>query len=150
MKRLISTMTAAGLLAGALLLPAMIRAEDHGGDRKEAKLERMREKFGITEEQGAKLKAARRARRDASAASKAEIKAAMTKLNDQLEDKASEKDIAATLEKLSALRKARRAEAEKFEAGMKDILTPTQRAKMLVAMKHRGGKRGMRHGRGMR
>lgn len=144
MKRLISTMTAAGLLAGALLLPAMIRAEEHGGGRKEARLEKMREKLGISEAQAEKLKAARRARRDASEATRAELKAAMRKLSDQLEDKAPEKDLAATLERIAAARKAQRAETEKFEAGMREILTPTQRAKMLVAMKKRGGMRGKR------
>lgn len=146
MKRLISTVTAAGLLAGALLLPAMIRAEDHGGGP-EAKLERMREKFGLSEEQAAKLKAAHRARRDAAEAARTELKAATRKLKDQLEDKASEKELAATLERISAARKAQRADMEKFEAGLSSILTPTQRAKMLVAMKGRGmGRRGERGG----
>lgn len=144
MKRLISTMTAAGLLAGALLLPAMIRAEERGGGRKEARLEKMREKLGISEAQADKLKAARRAKRDASEATRAELKAAMRKLSDQLEDKAPEKDLAATLERIAAARKAQRAEMEKFEAGMREILTPTQRAKMLVAMKKHGGMRGKR------
>lgn len=144
MKRLISTMTAAGLLAGALLLPAMIRAEEHGGGRKEARLEKMREKLGLSEAQAEKLKAARRARRDASEATRVELKAAMRKLSDQLEDKAPEKDLAATLERIAAARKAQRAEMEKFEAGVREILTPTQRAKMLVAMKKRGGMRGKR------
>jgi len=147
MKRLISMATATGLLAGALLLPAMIRAEEHGGG--EAKLERMREKLGISEEQAAKLKAARRAKRDASEASRTEMKAAMRKLSDQLEDKASDKDIAATLDKIASARKAQRAEMEKFEAGISAILTPTQRAKMLVAMKKHGGMRGGKRG-GMR
>ncbi len=147
MKRLITTVTAAGLLAGALLLPAMIRAEEHGGGRKEARLERMREKLGLSAEQGEKLKAAHRARRDAAVATRTELKAAMRKLKDQLEDKASEKEISATLERIAAARKAQRAEAEKFEAGLSTILTPTQRAKMLVAMKRHGG---MKRGRGMR
>lgn len=142
MKKLISTMTAAGLLAGSLLLPAMIRAEEHGEKGKESRLEKMREKLGISEAQAEKLKAARRAKRDASEATRAELKAAMRKLSDQLEDKAPEKDLAATLERIAAARKEQRAEMEKFEAGMREILTPTQRAKMLVAMKKRGGKRG--------
>lgn len=149
MKRIISTLTAAGLLAGALLIPAAIRAEEKAaGGRGEAFRERLREKFGITEDQAVQLKAARRARRDAAVAAKAEMGAAMRKLADQIEDKASEKEIAATLDKLSALRKAQRAEAEKFEAGLSSILTPTQRAKMLVAMKRHGGmmRRGGRGG----
>jgi Spy/CpxP family protein refolding chaperone len=145
MKRIISTATAAGLLAGALMVPAILRAEDKAAEKggKHGFAERIREKLGITEEQGAKLKAARRARRDASEAIKSDLKAGVRKLHDQLEDKAPEKDIAATLEKLSASRKALRAEEDKFEAATASILTPTQRAKMVVGMAH-----GMRGGRG--
>lgn len=150
MKRIISTVTAAGLLAGALMLPPMLRAEGKPeGGGKEAFMDRMREKFGISEEQEAKLKAAKRARRDADAAVHADMGAAMRKLSDQLEDKASEKDLSATLDKIVAGRKAMRAEEDKFEAALTAILTPTQRAKMLVAMKgHMGGKPGGKMGGG--
>lgn len=144
MKRILSTVTAGLLLAGALLLPATLRAEEKHEQTGEIFRERMREKFGITEEQQGKLKAARRARREASAASRTELKAALRKLADQLEDQASEKDLAATLDRIAAARKAQRAEAEKFEAGLRSILTPTQSAKMLVAMKRHRGMR--RHG----
>lgn len=156
--------TAAGLLAGALLVPAMLRAE--GGpngkpgayeekDGKEGFRERMREKFDISEEQEAKLKTARRAKRDGAAAAHAEMGEAMRKLQDQLEDKALEKDLSATLDKLIAARKRNRAEEDKFEAALTSILTPTQRAKMAVAMKGRmgkkhGGKMGGGPGRGGR
>lgn len=153
MKRIISTLTAAGLLAGALLLPAALRAEGKEGGEKgghEAFMERMREKFGISEEQENKLKTARRARRDADAAAHQEIGAAMRKLQDQLEDKAPEKDLSATLEKLVAARKTLRAEEDKFEAALTSILTPTQRAQMVVAMKaHQGGMKGRMGGGGM-
>lgn len=143
MKRIISMATAAGLLAGALLLPAVLRAEDGPGKGgKEAFIERMKEKFGISEEQAAKLKAAKRARRDADAAIHSDIQAAMRKLSDQLEDKAPEKDLSATLDKIAASRKSMRAEEDKFEAALASILTPTQRAQMLVAMKGRMGKHG--------
>lgn len=143
MKRIISMATAAGLLAGALLLPASLRAEDKPGKGgKEAFVERMKEKFGISEEQAAKLKAAKRARRDADAVIHAEIQAAMRKLSDQIEDKAPEKDLSATLDKIAAARKSMRAEEDKFEAALTSILTPTQRAQMLVAMKGRMGKHG--------
>lgn len=143
MKRIMSM-----ALAGALLLPAGLRAQggpeargDQGG--KEAFKERMKEKFGISDEQEAKLKAAKRARRDADAAIRAEIGAAMRKLSDQLEDKAPEKDLSATLDKIAAARKSLRAEEDKFEAALTSILTPAQRARMLVAMKgHKGGMRG--------
>lgn len=152
MKRIISMMSAAGLLAGALLLPAALHAQgkpeargEKGG--KEAFKERMREKFGITEDQEAKLKAAKRARRDADSATHAELATAIRKLSDQLEDKASEKDLTATLDKIVAGRRAMRAEEDKFEAALTSILTPTQRAQMLVAMKgHKGGMGGGMHG----
>lgn len=147
MKRIISMATAAGLLAGALLLPAALRAEDKPGKGgKEAFVERMKEKFGISEEQASKLKAAKRARRDADAAIHADIQAAMRKLSDQIEDKAPEKDLSATLDKIVAARKSMRAEEDKFEAALTSILTPTQRAQMLVAMKGRMGKRGGKMG----
>lgn len=139
--KIISALTAAALLAGALLHPAALRAEDKAeGEKggKEAFMERMREKFGISEEQEAKLKAARRARRDADAAVHHEIQAAMSKLSDQLEDKAPEKDLSATLDKIVAARKSLRAEEDKFESALTSILTPTQRAKMLLAMKGHG------------
>lgn len=146
---------------GALLLPAMLRAEDKpegkGGARgeqggREAFAEHMREKFGLSEEQGAKLKAAHRAKRDAFASAMAEIGAATRKLQDQVEDKASEKDLTATLDKIAAVRKSMRADEDKFEASLSSILTPTQRAKMLLAMKAHmgggmhGGMRGGMHG----
>lgn len=149
MKRIISMLTAAGLLAGALLLPAGLRAEGkEGGEKggKEAFMERMREKFGISEEQEAKLKAARRARRDGDAAAQEQIGAAMRKLQDQLEDKAPEGDISATLDRIVAARKTMRSEEDKFEASLTSILTPTQRAKMLLAMKAHGGMPGGMHG----
>lgn len=143
-------------LAGALLLPAIVRAQGGpgggpgaGGGKggKEAFIERMKEKFGISDEQAAKLKAAKRARRDADAAIHADIQAAMRKLSDQLEDKAPEKDLTATLDKIVAGRKSMRAEEDKFEAALTSILTPTQRAQMLVAMKGRmGGKHGGKMG----
>ncbi len=142
MKRIISMATAAGLLAGALLLPAALRAEDgpKGKPGAEAFKERMREKFGISEEQEAKLKTAKRARRDADAAIHADLQASMRKLQDQLEDKASEKELSATLDKLVAGRNALRDAEDKFEAALTSILTPTQRAKMAVAMRGRMGK----------
>lgn len=160
MKRLISMTGAAALLAGALLLPAALRAEDK--DKKDAKPEAheeggrrgawLKEKLGITDEQEGKLKTIKRAHREAEEAARSELGAIMRKLSDQLEDKASEKDLSASLDKLKAAHKAMGAEREKFMDSMAQVLTPTQRAKMAVGMmRHmRGGPggRGMGHGRG--
>lgn len=153
MKRLISMTTAAGLLTGALLLPAISRAED----KKDAKAEthegdgragQGREKPGLTEEQEGKLKTLRRAHREAREAGRAELKSTMRKLEDQLEDKAPEKELTATLDKLRGLRKTMAEEQEKFMDAMAKLLTPTQRAEMAVAKARqtRGHNRGGMHG----
>jgi Spy/CpxP family protein refolding chaperone len=155
MKRIISMATAAGLLAGALLLPMTLRADEKpaagaekgGKAGKDGFAEHMREKFGISEDQEAKLKTARRTKRDASEAAITDLKASARKLQDQLEDKAAEKDLTATLDKISASHKALRAAEDAFEASLSSILTPTQRAKMAVAMAaHMGAMHGA-HGR---
>lgn len=140
MNRIISLATAAALMSGALVLPERLRAEDRPEGAREGFAGRMREKLGISEEQEGKLKAARRAKRDAAAASHAELAAATRKLQDQLEDKAAEKDLSATLAAISAARAAMRVADEKFEAALASFLTPTQRAKMVVAMKGRAMK----------
>ncbi len=157
MKRLISMTTAAGLLAGALLLPAMLRAEDKKDGKAQAHEEGdragWREKLGITEEQEGKLKTLRRSHREAEEGAHSELKATMRKLEDQLEDKAPESDLTATLDKLRAQHKKMAEEHEKFMDAMAQVLTPTQRAKMAVAMGRKmhggpGGGPGGWHGRG--
>ena len=159
MKRIIPTVMAAGLLAGALMIPAMLRAEDKPAEKHEghgekggrdAFAEHMREALGLSEEQEAKLKTARRTKRDKAAGAMAELGAATRQLEDQLEDKASEKDLSATLDRVQAARDAMRAEEDRFEAALASILTPTQRAKMVLAIKaHMRGRPGGMHG-GMR
>lgn len=151
MKRLISMTTAAGLLAGALILPAVLRAEEKKGEKPEARehgdrAAKMREKLGVSEEQEAKLKTLRRSHREAEEDGRAEMKKIIRKLENQLEDKASEKDLSATLDALKAQHKKLAAEREQFMEAMAQVLTPIQRAKMAVAMsRHMGG--GMRgHG----
>jgi Spy/CpxP family protein refolding chaperone len=57
-------------------------------------------------------------------------------------------DIKATLDQVAKTRKALEAERDKFDANLASILTPTQRAKMLVARSSWGA--GRRHGFGER
>jgi len=151
MKRIISTAMGLGLLAGALALPAALRAEDkravkhegHGKKGREALADRIREELGLSKDQEAKLKVARRAKRDNDAVSTAELGAATRKLEDQLEDKASDKDLAATLDRVRAARVAMREEEDRYEAVVASILTPTQRAKAVLAIKtHMRGRMG--------
>lgn len=157
MKRMISTVGAAALLAGALLAPALLRAEDKADKPAQEEKHRggmramFKEKLGLSDEQEAKLKGLRRAHREASESAKSELKAAMRRLGDQLEDKASEKELSATLDKIKSGRRALRDAQDKFEADSAAVLTPTQRAKMVVAMGHRmKGGRGHGFGRGGR
>jgi Spy/CpxP family protein refolding chaperone len=155
------------VVAAALLLSgagATLRAEpgedskqdgkqrwSHEGHEGHGPRGRMKETLGLSDEQEGKLKALRRATRDASAELGGKLKASLRRLHDQLEDKASDKELAATLEAVSAARKALSAERERFETGMAAILTPTQRARLLESrlarMHGRGGgmmKRGER------
>lgn len=131
MKRVLSFVTTLGLLAGAFV-PLAARAEKGERDGKP----------GLSEEQKGKLKAAKRAHREAAAELKARLGKSMRLLGDQVQDGADDKAIAATLDELAKTRKALQAEREKFEGEAAKILTPTQRAKKLLAMKHGRGKKG--------
>lgn len=141
MKRIMTAVTVLGLLSGALI-PLAARAEKDGREGRP----------GLSEEQKDKLKAAKRAHREAAAELRAKLGKTMRLLGDQVQDGADDKAIAATLDELAKTRKAMLAQREKFEAEAARILTPTQRAKKMLAMGHQ--KKGFRgafgrgHGRG--
>jgi Spy/CpxP family protein refolding chaperone len=61
-------------------------------------------------------------------------KAAMDKLRGQIEAKASDSDVQATLDSIKGIRSEMKAEQEKFQSAMAGILSPTQQAKMILAM----------------
>jgi len=126
MKRTIAKLA----VAAALLAGGAARAEKDGsrrtspgehGDGGKAALE-------WTEGQQDKLKKARRANREAIAKIRGERQAAMRALRDQIEDRAPESALSATLERLAKARRELRAQQDKFEAELASILTPTQRA----------------------
>lgn len=156
MKRLVCA-----ALAAALLVPVLwarsARAEDEGGERAGPRremggkmTERAKEKLGLTDEQEAKFKDAMKSHVEAAKPLHRTMRDGMTKLGDQLQDKASDKDIQATLDSLKAARKAMSAEEEKFHDSLASFLTPTQQAKLVLGMaKHmhegmmgRGGRPG--------
>jgi len=145
------------VVAAALLLSgaaATLRAEAGEGKKTrwshEGRHERMKEALGLDSKQLDSLKTLRRARRDASSALGAKLKASLVKLRDQLEDKASDKELASTLDSIASTRKALAAEREKFESGLAAILTPSQRARLIARVGHGRGMTGMkrRQGRG--
>lgn len=109
---------------------------------------RMKKRLGLTDEQAAKVEAAFKAQRDADQALFDQMKKDMETLRRQVFDKAPDADIQTTLDRLSAARKKAQASMEGVHAELASILTPTQRAKM-VLMRERGFGPGM-GGPGMR
>ena len=151
MKRLSGIVMTCGLLAG-LGSAALLFAHDQGGGWKE--------RFGLSDEQAAKLKAARRANRDALTPLRDKMEDELDKLRGLVKEGKDEKAIAASLESVKSLHKAVRAEEERFHAALASALSPLQQAKMLLAMMRHmpppgmgpggwGGRHGPRmHGRG--
>ena len=119
---------------------------DHG-DWDEGK---MKAKLGLSDDQAAKLKALRASSKEAFKPVMEKDRGLMAKLNDQVVNKAADSDIEATLKDLKANRNAMKEQMEKMQDQKDAILTPMQRAKMLLArhamMKHgREKHEGMNH-----
>ena len=148
MKRLICA-----ALAAALLVPGMwavsARAHDegdaHDGPHPEMGA-RMKEKLGLTDDQAGKLKDAMKAHGEAAKPLHRKMRDTMAKLQDQLQDKASDGDIKATLDSLKGTRQAMSAEDEKLHSSLASFLTPTQQAKMLMGMMKHMHEKMMGHG----
>jgi len=132
MKRSIQAMLAVALVASAFAFRA--GAEEGGKDSNGEHKGRWAEKWGLSEDESAKLKDSFKAQREASKPMRLELRDALVKLHDQVEDKASDKDIQASLDRLEQAHRALRAEREKFRAKLATMLTPTQRAKMALRM----------------
>jgi Spy/CpxP family protein refolding chaperone len=92
-------------------------------------LARWKEELGLSETQVEKLKSLHERRRDDRSFRRA-VRDLRQKLEDQIEDKASDADIAATLEQLEAAEARLREAREKQRTEREAILTPTQRAKL--------------------
>ena len=117
---------------------------------------KMQRRLGLSDDQIAKLKALRESNKETFKTFGEKEHGLMAKLNDQVVNKASEKDIQTTLAALKENQTAIRNQMEKSQAQKDAILTPTQQAKMVLArhrmmekhgrpmhdgvMMHRGGK----------
>ncbi|MDE2313567.1 MAG: hypothetical protein KGL04_05285, partial [Elusimicrobia bacterium] len=165
-------------VACALAVPALtgaLYAQDQGGSappptpsqaggpdrsggfhRKGNPAEHFKEYLGLSDAQAKQLADAIKAKWDALKANGQLLRADMKTLREQVEKKASDKDIQATLDKLKQDRQAMgdaiKTAETKFEADT-SFLTPTQRAKMLLGRMRRirrmrgrwhAGRRGMR------
>jgi len=116
------------------------KAAAESGHRRMA--DRMKEKLGLNDEQAEKLDAAWQAHREAVKPLREQLHKALRKVHGQLEIEASDKDIQAALDQVEQARQSLRVETDKFQKTMETMLTPTQRAKMLIMhekMMRRGG-----------
>jgi Spy/CpxP family protein refolding chaperone len=93
---------------------------------------RMHDELGLTDDQKAKLKSIREAQEKALKPIWRKQRDLTIKLRDQLEDKAGEAEIGRTLTDLKANREAMTTEAKRFMSQREAILTPTQRARMML------------------
>ncbi|HTA77424.1 MAG TPA: Spy/CpxP family protein refolding chaperone [bacterium] len=115
--------------------PAM--SGDHDGmDKKDGKgrLEEMKQKLGLTDDQAAKLKTAMKKQMEANKPLRDQEKIDIDTLQQKVDSKASDSDITAALDKLKEDRKALQEAQERSMEKMKSILTPTQQAKWVLSM----------------
>lgn len=142
MKRFVcAALTAALLIPSALAINA--RAHDDGDEpgphheMSEKMAGKMKEKLGLTDDQAAKLRDARKAHQEAMKPLMKALHDGFEKLESQLKSKAADQDIQATLDSLKSTRQSMASEQEKFHAALASFLTPTQQAKMVVTMGRR-------------
>ena len=106
------------------------KAATEPGHRRMA--DRMKKKLGMNDEQAKKLDAAFQGRQAAVKPLREALRKALRRVHGLLEIEASDKDIQAALSQVEQARKALRAENDKFQKTLETMLSPTQRAKMLV------------------
>jgi Spy/CpxP family protein refolding chaperone len=97
-----------------------------------------KEKMGLTVDQAAKLKDLMKNQREETRALADQMKVDMDTLKLKVDSKASDDQIKTLLDNLSAQKKKMQAKREEFINQAKGILTPTQQAKFLLAMKEHG------------
>jgi Spy/CpxP family protein refolding chaperone len=129
----------AGLLLAAA--PSGLRAEDEdGGGGKpphEMSAKKLKDKLGLTDEQVTKLDAAWKAQKEAAKPLHEQMKKDMDKLKEQVDKKAGDDEIKSTLDSLKSDRQAMMESMKKAHEASDGILTPTQRAKMILKMAHK-------------
>jgi Spy/CpxP family protein refolding chaperone len=127
------------LVLGALIVSpfAALRADEPsapGMQTKEHKgrNEKLHKKLGLSEEQSAKLKSIRESQKSTLTPLRDKERDLVKKLKSQVEAKAADSDIQATLDEIKTTRKSMGEQMEQFQSQKEQVLTPTQRAKMLL------------------
>lgn len=128
----------AGLFLAAAPLSLRAEDEDHDGGKAPHAMSaaKLKDKLGLTDDQVQKLDAAWKAQKEAAKPLHEQMKKDLAKLKDQVKNKAKDDEIKATLDSLAATRKSMQEAMEKTHADADAILTPTQRAKMVLKMAH--------------
>ncbi len=99
--------------------------------------------LGLSEKDAKKLDAAFQSEKLTMRPLHRELRDALIKLSDQVKDKAADAEIQATLDRVQKAKQALQTEMASFRTKLAGILTPTQRAKMMLwRMRHHM----MRHG----
>jgi|SRR5579883_2649348 len=140
MKRTICAALVAGLAFSTFAARASAQDADPGAEAHEGhemSAAKLKDKLGLSDDQVTKLDAAWKSAKDAAKPYQDQMKADMAKLKQQVESKASDDDIKATLDDLDAAHKGMQGAMEKAKADSRSILTPTQQAKMALRMHHR-------------
>jgi Spy/CpxP family protein refolding chaperone len=127
---------AVSLLAGFALA---VRAEDDkpmmGGP---GRIERMKEKLGLSDDQVTKIKDLFKKKGQENKPLRDQVKIDMDTLQQKVDSKASDGEIKKVLDALSADRQKLESARREIEDQLKTILTPTQQAKFVLSMKERG------------
>lgn len=154
MKRSLALFAAGVLLAAAAI---SARAEDkpepkEGGPRRERMAAMMKEKLGLSDEQFQKFEDAQKKAKESIKPLREALKKAVDRTHGLILLDSSDKEISTALDQVDKARKTLRAEEDKTRAEIEGMLSPRQRAKMLVfheeMMEHGMQARGMM-GRGM-
>ena len=106
---------------------------------------KMQKKLGLTDDQTAKMKALHDSEKEAMKPLWEKQKDLMKTLEGQVKAKASDTDIQATLDAMKSNHEAMRSQMEQFQTQKDAILTPTQRAQMMLAHMHHHGHGGKDH-----
>jgi Spy/CpxP family protein refolding chaperone len=158
MKKLTRLFLNTALVSTLFLGYSLVRAQDQAapadnasGDKMEMKgdhgdgkdrMDRMKEKLGLSDSQAAKLKEAFKKQMEANKPLRDQEKIDVDTLQQKVDSKASDSDIKDLLEKLKADRKQIQDAQERSMEKIKTILTPTQQAKWVLMMGHGAAGRG--------
>jgi Spy/CpxP family protein refolding chaperone len=117
--------------------PAM-QGGDHGdyGDWGKDRIEHLKDKLGLTDDQAAKLKEAFKKQMEANKPLRDQEKIDMDTLQQKVDTKASDSDIKDALDKLSADHKSMQTAQDNSMDKIREILTPIQQAKWVLTMRH--------------